>query len=285
MESEITGFALCLFILLSSVSGIVRSRLSGLIDETLQGLIIILVQMLALIIPYCIIRRTVQTAPDGGRLNADETAAAVPVFLAVFFLYFIANLVSSSLFRSAGIEVTEATWLPSGKTALVLFFISYTVLSAVLEELFFRRALLNVLRPYGKWTSISISSLFFALSHWEAVRVIPVFVFSFFLGLTYTETNKLRFPVVIHTLNNLLAFFNIWITEHGNAEKGASVMIAAALTGFICLVVLVVVLPLGRISSSELPEERADASVFFTWPVKAALVAYAVILISSFGVF
>ena len=206
-ESEITGVALCLFILLSMTAGIIRNRLSGLIGETAEGLIVILIQMLALIIPYCIVQKINQKAADGRRLSADETAAVVPVFLAVFFLYFTANLISSALFRSAGIESAEETSLPSGKAGIILFFVSYTFISAVLEELFFRRALLGILRPYGKWASISISSVIFAVSHWDAVRVIPVFVFAFFLGLSYVETNKIRFPVIIHTLNNILAFF------------------------------------------------------------------------------
>ena len=284
-DSKITGFALCVFIVLSMMSGLFRTRLAGLMNETAEGLTVILIQMLALVIPYCIIRKLLPERHEVCMLTADERESLMPVFLAVFFLYFTSNLISAALFRSAGIDTAESTELPSGKTALILFFLSYTLLSAVLEELFFRRGILGILKPYGKWASLSISSLIFAVSHWEAVRVIPVFVFSFFLGLAYLETDKLIYPILIHTLNNLLAFANIWITESGKPGAGASVMIAAAIIGFVCLVVLVVILPLGRIFASEPEEDRVNASQFFTWPVMTAAAAYIIILIRSCGVF
>ena len=167
-DSKITGFALCVFIVLSMMSGLFRTRLAGLMNETAEGLTVILIQMLALVIPYCIIRKLLPERHEVCMLTADERESLMPVFLAVFFLYFTSNLISAALFRSAGIDTAESTELPSGKTALILFFLSYTLLSAVLEELFFRRGILGILKPYGKWASLSISSLIFAVSHWEA---------------------------------------------------------------------------------------------------------------------
>jgi len=284
-DSHAAGAALCVFILLSQLSALVRDTLLAGAGDAVRYLSIIVMQTVSVMIPYCIIRARGRDSAGFRAFTEDEAALVFPAFLSFFFIYFTANLVSAAMFRYAGISEQESAGLPEGGIAAVLFFISYAVLPAVLEELLFRRALIGILKPYGKWFSISVSSLFFALSHWEAVRVMPVFFFAILLGLSYTVTDNLLVPAAVHLLNNTLAFANIYISERIRPELAASVMLSAVILGFISLTVLIVILPLGQIFPDSGEEKAAEGRKFFSGPVLTAIAAFAVIIIASCGVF
>jgi len=83
----------------------------------------------------------------------------------------------------------------------------------ILEELFFRGFLQSWLRSlYGARLSICISSLIFALCHFQSsglasnVVTLPViFVSSLFIGRIYEKTESLAAPIGMHMANNLIA--------------------------------------------------------------------------------
>lgn len=98
----------------------------------------------------------------------------------------------------------------------------WTILSLVLfapvfEELICRGVVLGSLRSrYGVTTAWLVSSLFFGILHGQPVQVISATVIGLILGYVYLATDSLWPAMILHALNNAVAYLAI-ATGHGNA--------------------------------------------------------------------
>lgn len=79
--------------------------------------------------------------------------------------------------------------------------------AAVLEELLCRGLIFEVLhKRWGVKTSILFSSLFFGLMHFDIANAIVAVVAGIIFGLLYIRTSSLYTTIIIHAINNALAF-------------------------------------------------------------------------------
>ena len=81
------------------------------------------------------------------------------------------------------------------------------VTAAVSEELLCRGLLLETLhKRWGIKTSILFSSLFFGLIHFDPATAIIAVVAGLIFGVLYVRTSTLYTTIIIHAINNALAF-------------------------------------------------------------------------------
>lgn len=276
-DTSVLGFAICLFIVLSQSASFIFNRMQAETDDMVCYLAAILLQAVSTLLPYFIINARYGSGAGYRMLRREETAVILPLFLALYFTYYISSYLCSTMF---GQSEASTPVIPSDSPdplLFVLLVIFYVIAPAILEELLFRRAVINAIMPYGKWFSVMISSLLFAMSHWDRARVIPVFVFSFFLSVVYIETDNLVVPTVIHMLNNAFAFAGSYMSSRFDQDASSSVMMTVAVAGFVCFIILAVTLPLGSIFS---PDERTvtDKRRFWSYPVVVAFLAYILLL-------
>ena len=128
--------------------------------------------------------------------------------------YYFANLISPELVNSAIATMTEVS--QSADSGLVIQVIQYLLLLFVLvivapitEEFIFRGVLLH--RWSVRWTAawgIALSSLLFGAIHADIFWFSRA-VGSVFFALFYIQTRNLLVPIILHALNNALAFVNI----------------------------------------------------------------------------
>lgn len=79
--------------------------------------------------------------------------------------------------------------------------------AAVLEELLCRGLIFEVLhKRLGVKTSILFSSLFFGLMHFDFATAIVAVVAGVIFGVLYVRTSSLYTTIIIHAVNNALAF-------------------------------------------------------------------------------
>ena len=91
--------------------------------------------------------------------------------------------------------------LQSSLWAKVLFM---TVLAPLAEELLFRRALIDRMRPYGERLAVVTSALMFALFHGNFSQFFYAFLLGLLFGYVYLRTGRLRWSLLLHMLVNLL---------------------------------------------------------------------------------
>lgn len=94
-----------------------------------------------------------------------------------------------------------------------------SVLAAVAEEIFFRGILMRVLT---KWfgnvhIGIVVSTLIFAIIHFQPYKLLPMIVLGLFLGYIYYRTKSLWVPIIIHALNNAIVVVADWSEKNGNS--------------------------------------------------------------------
>lgn len=113
-------------------------------------------------------------------------------------------LVSRLLRAPAMGNPVEAVADRSGLTAYFLFAV---LLAPVLEELTFRKLLLDRLRLIDKPSALIFSSLAFALFHGNLVQVFYAFGAGLVLGAVYLRCGKVRVTMLLHVLINFLGGF------------------------------------------------------------------------------
>ncbi len=93
----------------------------------------------------------------------------------------------------------------SGSKMMILFNI-YAIFGApVLEELAFRRTLLNHLHPYGEVPAAFMSALLFGLIHGNASQFMLAFCLGLLLATVYQRTGRVIYTIALHFMINLTA--------------------------------------------------------------------------------
>ncbi len=118
----------------------------------------------------------------------------------------VANYVSNmmiALFDLFGADaLVEMEYECDSVLDIVLFYISVSVLPALVEEFAFRGVILNVLRKYSDGLAILVSAVLFGLMHGNFTQIPFAFVVGLILGYVAVKTNSLIPGIIIHFLNN-----------------------------------------------------------------------------------
>ncbi|MBR5885446.1 MAG: CPBP family intramembrane metalloprotease [Alistipes sp.] len=77
----------------------------------------------------------------------------------------------------------------------------------IFEELIFRGLILeSLLRRHRRLFSVIVSSLLFAIVHFQPSVVFSAFVSGLILGTIYLHTNSIFSTIILHSINNAIAF-------------------------------------------------------------------------------
>ena len=120
----------------------------------------------------------------------------------------LTSYISGLLKSLAGIpEPTEAFSgsKPQDIYQYIVFIIFVCVVAPLLEEIIYRYLLLKPLRRYGDSAAVLITSLLFALSHFNFTQFLYTFCFGMFLAAMAIRSDWLMPSIVFHVINNLLA--------------------------------------------------------------------------------
>lgn len=128
--------------------------------------------------------------------------------LGIFLMmYFVA-----SLLNGAGLLFTRNT--PGGgeeqldligsvvNTGTLMGILVPVVIGPIVEELIFRKIMLDRIRCYGETTAIIFSAICFGLFHGNLVQFLYAFAVGVFLGYVYCKTGKVLLTMLMHMLLN-----------------------------------------------------------------------------------
>ena len=138
----------------------------------------------------------------------------LPVFLGVANL---ANL-AGALINHITDNPTTSELLPSGGPELLVCFITLCIMPAVAEELLFRGAFQGLMRPCGSAAAIFAPALLFALLHLDLAQGLTAFACGVFLGWLTERSGSILPGMLLHLVNNTLAFLTIYLRYYAPAE-------------------------------------------------------------------
>lgn len=78
------------------------------------------------------------------------------------------------------------------------------ILAPLLEELFFRKQIIDRCARYGEKTAIMFSALAFGLFHMNLFQFFYAFGVGLVFAYTYIRTRRLRYPVIMHMVINFM---------------------------------------------------------------------------------
>ena len=101
----------------------------------------------------------------------------------------------------------DAAFSPVTETgALIVQFVCTSLLAAIFEEFAFRGVILQILRRYGNIFAIVCSAFVFGIIHGNTYQIPFAFLFGLVLGAAAVYTGSLWTPVLLHLINNTIAF-------------------------------------------------------------------------------
>lgn len=138
----------------------------------------------------------------------------LPVFLGVANL---ANLAGALINRLTGSPATSEM-LPSSGPELLMQFLALCVMPAIAEELLFRGAFQGLMRPCGSAAAIFAPALLFGVLHLDLAQGLTAFACGVFLGWLAERSGSILPGMLLHLVNNTLAFLTIYLRYYAPAE-------------------------------------------------------------------
>jgi len=105
-----------------------------------------------------------------------------------------------------GISTNDNFVSSNNNIALIYILISTLLIAPIVEELFYRKFLLDKLLEKNKPVlAIIISSICFSIMHIETPNnLIPTFISGIILGIIYLKTKKIGYCIMLHFIVNLI---------------------------------------------------------------------------------
>ena len=113
---------------------------------------------------------------------------------------------------------TTSELLPSGGPELLVCFITLCIMPAVAEELLFRGAFQGLMRPCGSAAAIFAPALLFGVLHLDLAQGLTAFACGVFLGWLAERSGSILPGMLLHLVNNALAFLTIYLRYYAPAE-------------------------------------------------------------------
>ncbi|KAJ4953410.1 hypothetical protein NE237_030242 [Protea cynaroides] len=108
------------------------------------------------------------------------------------------------------VSSVEQSIMARDPVAMALYAIVVSVCAPVWEEIVFRGFLLPSLTKYMPvWSSIMVSSLAFALAHFNAQRMLPLIFLGVVMGAVFARSRNLLASMLLHSLWNGFVFLDL----------------------------------------------------------------------------
>lgn len=155
-------------------------------------------------------------------------------FLGYFFIaeavMNVGNIISLYL-NTALSEITGLDFLgvniadPVGDAPMYLTIPIVVIIGPIVEEIIFRKVLIDKMSIYGKRMAIIASSFAFGFFHGNFSQLLYATLLGFLLGHIYAKTGRVRYTIVIHMLVNLFGSVPALLLERGIIEEWVALLI------------------------------------------------------------
>jgi len=130
------------------------------------------------------------------------------------------NVVLDPLTSLAPVNETLMNLFEGMKQNPIPFFVMAVIAAPLLEEVMFRGIILDgYLKNYKPWHAILVSALLFGLIHGNLAQGIGAFALGALFGWFYWKTNSILPVVILHFVNNGIAFVGTQYTDKEDLSK------------------------------------------------------------------
>jgi membrane protease YdiL (CAAX protease family) len=155
---------------------------------------------------YLLLRKMPQTKPEQHKVKPWQFILAA---IMCFALMYCSNLVGTilttiiGLIKGSAVETNAASQIAmSANMGLTFFFM--VICAPIIEELIFRKLLVDRTLKYGDATAIFLSGLMFGLFHGNLSQFVYAFALGMFLAFMYIRTGKIKITIGMHMIINFI---------------------------------------------------------------------------------
>ncbi len=129
-------------------------------------------------------------------------------WLALAFLaYYAMAILYAAIFNPPSEELPKELGAEEGVGLAIATGVLLIGVAPVAEEIFFRGFLYQAFRnSYGVWPGAILSGLVFGVIHFEFFKLVQLAILGVILALLFERTRSLWPPIMLHAVNNTLAF-------------------------------------------------------------------------------
>ncbi len=175
---------------------------------------VIVIELLTFVLPALFfLRLRGHKYANRARVRFFEPGAVPFIITAAVVLMLTSCVIKLAIYSifdySVDVTDTYVTYVSSSATGSELIFsaLAFAVFPAITEELVFRGIVLTEYEECGTVSAVLISSLLFAMLHFD-LKLFPVyFISGVLLALSAYVCRSVFAPVIIHTLNNIFSLF------------------------------------------------------------------------------
>ncbi len=226
-----------------------------------------------------------ESCPPVGKVGAGRFLKWASVGMAIGA---IGNLIASGLLalwnawtgNEAGGEVEELILGSSG----VVLFLSVGVLAPILEELFFRKFLIDRTRRFGEKTAIVFSAVMFGLFHGNVTQFFYAAGLGALLAYVYLKSGSIMTAILLHAFFNVFAgLLPAYLMTNANETLYMVYVVVYIMLIVLGCIFALPALPDLKIGRGEgiLTRKKAFAASVWNGGMIAALFVLAVILVFS----
>ncbi len=216
--------------------------------------------------PLCLLmmKKIPAQRPDRRPMGAKNWLTVIPV---CFFVMYAGNLLGTGinllLERLAG-GGGNPVMSYAMDDAVVPKILVLAVLAPLLEELVFRRFMIDRMRPYGERLAVVTSALAFGLFHGNFAQFFYAFGLGLVFGYVYLRTGRLRFSAALHMLVNFMGGVLAPMLVERGAEDPLYLGYAAGIAALALVGMVLFVRQMTRLKFESAPSELPRGSRFKT---------------------
>lgn len=249
-QKKLIGFSLGIFLIVTEtfafLISIMLKKMNYITTEN-SNLIKYIVNAISIyVIGYGLLKlmlKNVETIPKKAKVKLKFTDVILLICITIGGAQ-IANIVTQIIIKIIqiifNIKINNGVTELLSKSNPVYMVIFAAILGPIMEELIFRKTLLEKLRAYGDKTAIIYTAIAFGLFHCNFAQIPFAIVVGCILGYAKVKTNSMLLPIVLHiSINTLSVILTI-------ALQKASVVVMAIiiLLIFICIILTLIFVPI-----------------------------------------
>lgn len=148
-----------------------------------------------------ILRSLPAEAPADHKFSAKSFLVIVPI---CYFLIYTGNLIGTflSLLLSGGTAQNAVSNMAMDDNPLKILVM--VILAPLLEELVFRKQLIDRTHKYGEKVAVLLSAITFGAIHQNLFQFFYAFALGLVFGYIYVRSGRLRYTVILHSVVNFM---------------------------------------------------------------------------------
>ena len=246
--SVIISIALVSLILVQAILGVILALISPHVTANIYNVLMSLIFTVSMVVPIFIIKIFLPDASknyrDASNGNKSSKGFDIKLFFIGFAVIVAVQALGEFIISKFGISsdlITNMAVYDKSIVGVILFTIQLAALPGILEELLFRKYILNSCRRYGSIFAIIVSSVSFALIHLNLSQGIVALLIGVLFSYITLKQSSVKTNIALHITNNLFATLE-YVFE--NNEQALSVInyvyIGLAILGGIIFVVMLI---------------------------------------------